>query len=63
MQEVIANRGKTNRNHGVHARLLQLRGPSNRRQDGNYNGGFAAYTDHIAAVEADLEAHFDCTRG
>ena len=38
---------------GVHARLLQLRGPENRRQDGNYNGGFPAYIDHIAAVEAD----------
>jgi cation diffusion facilitator CzcD-associated flavoprotein CzcO len=61
VQEVIANRGKTNRNMECTPGYYNFEGAENRRQDGNYNGGFAAYTDHIAAVEADLESHFDCT--
>ena len=63
VQEVIANRGKTNRNQECTPGYYNFEGAENRRQDGNYNGGFAAYTDHIAAVETDLEAHFDCTTG
>ena len=63
VQEVIANRGKTNRNAECTPGYYNFEGDENRRQDGNYNGGFAAYIDHIADVETDLEAHFDCTTG
>ena len=34
------------------------RARSNRRQDGNYNGGFPKYTDHMAAVRERMEEHF-----
>ena len=63
VQEVIAHRGKTNRNAGVHAGLLQLRRADNRRQDGNYNGGFPAYIDHIKAIEDDMDSSFVFTSG
>jgi cation diffusion facilitator CzcD-associated flavoprotein CzcO len=63
VQEVIANRGKTNRNQECTPGYYNFEGAENRRQDGNYNGGFAAYIDHLAAVEADLEQHFHCTTG
>ena len=39
-----------------------VEGAENRRQDGNYNGGFHAYIDHVAAVEQDLESHFVMTK-
>ncbi|MCU1503776.1 MAG: Monooxygenase [Ilumatobacteraceae bacterium] len=63
VQEVIANRGKTNRNQECTPGYYNFEGAENRRQDGNYNGGFPAYIDHIAAVEASMQDHFVCTRG
>ena len=42
MQEVIAHRGKTNRNADCTPGYYNFEGEFNRRQDGNYNGGFAA---------------------
>ena len=63
VQEVIANRGKTNRNQECTPGYYNFEGQFNRRQDGNYNGGFAAYTDHIGRIEAAMEDHFDCTTG
>ena len=66
MQEVIANRGKTNRNHECTPGYYNFEGAENRRQDGNYNGGFAAYTDHIAAHRGrdggPLRVHVGLTR-
>jgi cyclohexanone monooxygenase len=63
VQEVIANRGKTNRNAECTPGYYNFEGAENRRQDGNYNGGFAAYIDHIASIESSLQDHFDCTVG
>ena len=63
VQEVIANRGKTNRNQECTPGYYNFEGAENRRQDGNYNGGFAAYTDHIGRIEAAMETHFECTSG
>ena len=63
VQEVIAHRGKTNRNASCTPGYYNFEGQENRRQDGNYNGGFPAYIDHIAAEEAAMEEHFVCTRG
>ena len=50
MQEVIAHRGKTNRNAECTPGYYNFEGEFNRRQDGNYNGGFPEYIDHIANV-------------
>ena len=63
VQEVIANRGKTNRNAECTPGYYNFEGGPNRRQDGNYNGGFAAYIDHVHAVESAMEDHFTFTRG
>ncbi len=63
VQEVIANRGKTNRNMECTPGYYNFEGAPNRRQDGNYNGGFAKYIDHIHAVESAMEDHFTFTRG
>ncbi len=63
VQEVIAHRGKTNRNAECTPGYYNFEGEDNRRQDGNYNGGFPAYIDHIGNVEADMEQHFAFTRG
>jgi cation diffusion facilitator CzcD-associated flavoprotein CzcO len=63
VQEVIANRGKTNRNAECTPGYYNFEGQFNRRQDGNYNGGFAAYTDHIARIEGEMDADFTFTRG
>ena len=63
VQEVIANRGKTNRNAECTPGYYNFEGAPNRRQDGNYNGGFAAYIDHIARIEAAMDDHFTCTKG
>jgi cation diffusion facilitator CzcD-associated flavoprotein CzcO len=63
VQEVIANRGKTSRNMECTPGYYNFEGAVNRRQDGNYNGGFAAYIDHIAHIESAMDDHFTCTRG
>ncbi len=63
VDEVIAHRGKTTRNQDCTPGYYNFEGQENRRQDGNYNGGFPRYIDHIAAVEADMEKHFVFTEG
>ncbi len=63
VDEVIAHRGKTTRNQDCTPGYYNFEGQENRRQDGNYNGGFPRYIDHIAAVEASMEDHFVFTAG
>ena len=63
VQEVIAHRGKTTRNQECTPGYYNFEGQDNRRQDGNYNGGFPAYIDHIADVEAGMESRFVFTAG
>ena len=58
MQEVIAHRGKTDRNPSARPATTTSRASRNRRQDGNYNGGFPKYTGHMAAVREQMEEHF-----
>ena len=50
MQEVIEHRGKTNRNAECTPGYYNFEGEFNRRQDGNYNGGFPEYFDHLGGV-------------
>ncbi len=58
VQEVIAHRGKTSRNAECTPGYYNFEGEFNRRQDGNYNGGFPKYTGHMAAVRAQMEEHY-----
>jgi len=44
VQEVIAHRGKTTRNQDCTPGYYNFEGEFNRRQDGNYNGGFQRTT-------------------
>ena len=58
VQEVIEHRGKTSRNAECTPGYYNFEGESNRRQDGNYNGGFPAYTSHMADVRGQMEERF-----
>jgi cation diffusion facilitator CzcD-associated flavoprotein CzcO len=58
VQEVIAHRGKTSRNQDCTPGYYNFEGESQRRQDGNYNGGFRQYFEHQGAVRAKMAEHF-----
>ena len=47
VQEVIENRGKTTRNEECTPGYYNFEGESQRRQDGNYNGGIRKYWAHM----------------
>ena len=63
VNEVIAHRGKTNRNAECTPGYYNFEGAENRRQDGNYNGGFPQYIDHVAAIDDAMPDHFELSRG
>ncbi|HEY0183478.1 MAG TPA: NAD(P)/FAD-dependent oxidoreductase [Rhodopila sp.] len=58
VDEVIRHRGKTNRNKECTPGYYNFEGESNRRQDGNYNGGFYQYFIHLTDVKKNMEQHF-----
>ena len=58
VDEVIRHRGKTNRNKECTPGYYNFEGEDNRRQDGNYNGGFHQYHLHMQEVEKDMEKNF-----
>jgi cation diffusion facilitator CzcD-associated flavoprotein CzcO len=58
VQEVIAHRGKTSRNADCTPGYYNFEGEFNRRQDGNYNGGFLQYFTHMQEIRKDLASHF-----
>ncbi len=58
VQEVINHRGKTNRNQECTPGYYNFEGESNRRQDGNYNGGFRQYFTHQNEVREQMEEKF-----
>jgi len=58
VQEVIKHRGKTTRNQDCTPGYYNFEGEFQRRQDGNYNGGFNAYCNHLDEVSAHPEQHF-----
>jgi cation diffusion facilitator CzcD-associated flavoprotein CzcO len=62
VQEVIAHRGKTSRNHDCTPGYYNFEGESNRRQDGNYNGGFRQYWLHQGEVRERMEESFEFER-
>jgi len=59
VQEVITHRGKTNRNAECTPGYYNFEGESNRRQDGNYNGGFRQYYGHQGEVRARMAENFE----
>jgi len=63
VQEVISHRGKTNRNAECTPGYYNFEGAENRRQDGNYNGGFHAYIDHIESIRDKMDERFTLTSG
>jgi cyclohexanone monooxygenase len=62
VQEVIDHRGKTNRNQECTPGYYNFEGEFQRRQDGNYNGGFTQYCNHMTNVIAKMEKHFSFTK-
>jgi cyclohexanone monooxygenase len=61
VQEVIEHRGKTNRNQECTPGYYNFEGEFQRRQDGNYNGGFFQYCNHLNEVRERMEANFTFT--
>ncbi len=58
VQEVIKHRGKTNRNAECTPGYYNFEGEFNRRQDGNYNGGFKTYFNHQSTVREKMSENF-----
>ncbi len=58
VQEVITNRGKTTRNEDCTPGYYNFEGEHQRRQDGNYNGGFRQYFDHMGNIREEMEDNF-----
>ena len=59
VQEVISHRGKTNRSEECTPGYYNMEGESQRRQDGNYNGGFRQYFQHQGAVREKMLESFE----
>ena len=62
VDEVIRHRGKTNRNQECTPGYYNFEGEENRRQDGNYNGGFRRYFEHQGEVREAFDQHFHFQR-
>jgi cyclohexanone monooxygenase len=58
VDQVIANRGRTNRNKECTPGYYNFEGEDQRRQDGNYNGTFLQYFNHMADKRKDMTTHF-----
>ena len=62
VQEVIHHRGKTTRNQDCTPGYYNFEGKFQRRQDGNYNGGFPKYVTHLKEVRAQMADSFVFTK-
>lgn len=62
VQEVIEHRGKTTRNQDCTPGYYNFEGESQRRQDGNYNGGFYQYCNHLNETRERMDKHFVFTK-
>jgi cation diffusion facilitator CzcD-associated flavoprotein CzcO len=58
VDEVIRNRARTNRNKECTPGYYNFEGEDQRKQDGNYNGTFLQYFEHMGRVKQDMETHF-----
>ncbi|MFT7647836.1 MAG: cation diffusion facilitator CzcD-associated flavoprotein CzcO [Candidatus Poriferisodalaceae bacterium] len=61
VQQVIENRGKTNRNKECTPGYYNFEGADNRRQDGNFNGTMKQYLDFMAGVRSEMTENFVLT--
>ncbi len=61
VEEIIEHRGKTNRNAECTPGYYNFEGEFNRRQDGNYNGGFPKYYAHLGAAREKMTENFSFT--
>jgi cyclohexanone monooxygenase len=59
VQEVIKHRGKTSRSEECTPGYYNMEGASQRRQDGNYNGGFRQYFKHQGDVRDRMSECFN----
>ncbi len=62
VQEVIKHRGKTSRNRDCTPGYYNFEGEFNRRQDGNYNGGFHRYVHFMREARQKMDEHFVFTK-
>lgn len=62
VQEVIKHRGKTTRNQDCTPGYYNFEGEFNRRQDGNYNGGFLQYYTHMKDAREKVSEQFVFTK-
>ena len=58
VQNVIQHRGKTSRSEECTPGYYNFEGNEQRRQDGNYNGGFRQYFRHQGQVREKMEENF-----
>ncbi len=58
VQEVIKHRGKTNRSEECTPGYYNFEGNEQRRQDGNYNGGFRQYFESQGQVRENMAENF-----
>ena len=58
VQEVIGHRGKTGRSEECTPGYYNFEGNEQRRQDGNYNGGFRQYFEHQGLVREKMQENF-----
>ncbi|MFT5767680.1 MAG: cyclohexanone monooxygenase [Halioglobus sp.] len=61
VQEVIKSRGKTSWNQDCTPGYYNFEGEKNRRQDGNYNGTFRSYVQHMKAGRGKMTGNFSLT--
>ena len=59
VKEVIDNRGKTSRNEECTPGYYNFEGESQRRQDGNYNGGIRKYWAHMESTREKMSEAFN----
>ncbi len=62
VQEVIHHRGKTTRNQDCTPGYYNFEGEFQRRQDGNYNGGFPKYVTYLKEIRAQMTENFVFTK-
>jgi cation diffusion facilitator CzcD-associated flavoprotein CzcO len=58
VDEVIRNRGRTNRNKECTPGYYNFEGEDQKRQDGNYNGTFLQYFNHMVETKKDMQKHY-----
>src|SRR5262249_21861079 len=58
VDEVIKNRARTNRNKECTPGYYNFEGEDQRKQDGNYNGSFLQYYEHMNHIKTDMKRHY-----